>query len=67
MRVLVATSIAADDETPFPSGTSERSSTERPSSPKSTPFSRASTSRQPATYAAHDVTASAPKRARAAS
>ena len=67
---MVATSIAALEETPLPSGTSERSSTLSPPLPppppkKRTPLSRASTSKQPATYAAHDVVGSRAKRARA--
>mmetsp|Transcript_28443 Transcript_28443/g.70069 ORF Transcript_28443/g.70069 Transcript_28443/m.70069 type:complete len:224 (-) Transcript_28443:504-1175(-) len=59
---MAATSTAAEDDTPLPSGTSEDSRITMlslsSSALNSTPFSRASTSRAPATYAAHCVAAS---------
>ena len=51
MAHMAATSRAALEETPLPSGTSELMSRERPSS-KVCPTSCISTSRAPATYAA---------------
>lgn len=50
MAIMVATSTAAEEETPFPSGTSEETMTARLSPPLGSmarPASRESTSRQP--------------------
>ena len=63
--IIVATSTAADDETPFPSGTRELTTMSIP--PKAAPAtSCSSTDSTPTTYAAHDVDGSAPRRARIA-
>eukprot|EP00964_Phaeocystis_antarctica_P045959 scaffold26500_cov59-Phaeocystis_antarctica.AAC.3 len=54
---MAETSTAAEEETPLPSGTSERRMKLMPAS-KETPSSCMSTARLPTTYAAHAVAAS---------